>query len=350
MATDPTIHGAAATVSAEDRAFCDQILPQVSRTFALSISLLPESLCDAVRAAYLLCRIVDTIEDDTSVPLEVRRPIFAEFDALMRDDTRDVTPFEASAEVFQGEWAEAALCSRAGATFRCFRALDSAQREAIRPSVLEMSRGMQEYAERMVEAPLASIADLADLERYCYFVAGTVGELLTPLFLLHAPAADAEIEAAVRERAVSFGLGLQLVNIVKDVADDLERGICFVPRQLLADFGVPVEELLEERQREAGLAVIRSICKVARRHLENARAYTLLWPASASSVRLFCAVPLALALGTLTVVERGEDTLRRGRNPKVSRDFVTRIIADAQFVVGDDAQLQSYFDAASLAG
>ncbi|MCA9521536.1 MAG: phytoene/squalene synthase family protein [Myxococcales bacterium] len=347
MPPDST-HGAApSAASPEDRAFCDEILPRVSRTFALSISMLPESLRDAVRAAYLLCRIVDTIEDDTSVPLEVRRPIFAEFDALMRDDARDPTAFEASAEVFRGEWAEAALCSRAGATFRSFRGLSEAQREAIRPSVLEMSHGMQQYVERMVEAPLASIADLTDLERYCYFVAGTVGELLTPLFLLDNPGISAELESSLRERAVSFGLGLQLVNIVKDVADDLERGICFVPRELLSSFGLSVHELLDERQREAGLAVVRAICRVARTHLERAREYTCLWPTSASAVRLFCAVPLALALGTLGVVEQGDDTLRAGRNPKVSREFVTRLIADAQFVVRDDGQLLAYFESAA---
>jgi len=59
----PCATDAAEWATADDRAFCQAALPRVSRTFALSIEGLPETLRDAVRAAYLLCRVVDTVED-----------------------------------------------------------------------------------------------------------------------------------------------------------------------------------------------------------------------------------------------------------------------------------------------
>ena len=53
--------------SVDDWQFCSDILPRVSRTFALSIAALPEALRDAIRVAYLLCRVVDTVEDDETL-------------------------------------------------------------------------------------------------------------------------------------------------------------------------------------------------------------------------------------------------------------------------------------------
>src|SRR5690606_20059138 len=127
----------------------------------------------------------------------------------------------------------------------------------------------------------------------------------------------------------------------KDVATDLERGDVFLPVELAQQHGVALEDLLEPAHREAGLAVVRAVCARARRHLENAERYTLAWPASkGAEVRLFCAVPLALALATIAEVEAGHDTLRAGVTPKVSRRFVAEVLGGAREAVTNDAALQ----------
>ena len=72
-----------------DRRFCKRLLPRVSRTFALSIEALPDSLREAVRTAYLLCRVVDTVEDAPRLSLEERVRRFDVFDALLADDQGD---------------------------------------------------------------------------------------------------------------------------------------------------------------------------------------------------------------------------------------------------------------------
>ena len=180
------------------------------------------------------------------------------------------------------------------------------------------------------------LADLDDLERYCYFVAGTVGNMLTELFEPTMPSLPAEVRLSLRERAVSFGLGLQMVNVVKDVATDFtERRACFLPMRLAREHGLELDRLLDPAMREAGLAVISAVCARAREHLHRAEEYVALWPTAGDGgeagqpVRLFCAVPLALALATLRVVARGEDTLRKDVTPKVSRATVAAILAQA---------------------
>ncbi len=345
----------AGRTEAADRAFCVALLPQVSRTFAISIEGLPDPLRDAVRVAYLLCRAVDTIEDEPRMAPADRAVLFDAFDALLADDTIDPAPFESlCARARLGAGApDGELCRGAGAVFRAFRRLPLAQRQAIRPHVQEMSSGMRAYCARADAAGGAlRLDDLEDLERYCYFVAGTVGNLLTALFEPAVPALSEAARAAVRARAVSFGLGLQMVNIVKDVAEDLERGVCFLPASLAEAQGVSLERILEPGARAAGLAVLGAVCERARRHLARAREYVLLWPAAgptgrkedgAVAVRLFCTVPLALALATLREVETGPDTLRPGATPKVSRAFVAKLLVQAGWAVPSDARLDALF-------
>ncbi|HHH28434.1 MAG TPA: NAD-dependent epimerase/dehydratase family protein [Polyangiaceae bacterium] len=322
--------------SPEDWQFCDAMLPKVSRTFALSIMALPSSMRAAVRLAYLLCRAVDTIEDDAVVKGAARERLYDEFDRLMANDERDPSDFESMcAEVELGKGTDdQILCEGAGSIFRCFRSLDPKQRAAIRPHVEEMSRGMREFTRRADAVGKLRLRDLEELERYCYFVAGTVGKLLTALFELEVPGLPSHILTPLRARAVSFGLGLQIVNIVKDVAEDHMRGDCFLPEQLAEGEGITLDTILLPENREAGLRVVRAVCARAREHLQSAEEYTLLWPAEeAESVRLFCVVPLVLALATLREVEEGDTTLRPGQKPKISRDAVMQIWADAQHAV-----------------
>jgi len=330
-----------------DLAFCEEVLPRVSRTFALSIATLPESLREIVRVSYLLCRIVDTVEDDARVEWRVRSSLFDEFDALMGDDARLPKGFESECvAVALGDVSAAdhELATRAGAVFRVFRAQPAELRAAVRPHILEMSRGMREYAARAAREGRLRIVDMADLERYCYFVAGTVGKLLTALFERVVPSMSAHALAETRARAVSFGLALQMVNIVKDVAEDHARGDCFLPLDRAEAHGVSLDELLAPERRDAALAVVGDVCAQARVNLRRAREYTALWPArEGRDVRLFCAVPLALALATLHEVEHGGDALRADVKPKVSREVVWRAFADVQLAVGDDTHLRWMF-------
>ena len=328
--------------SAQDQKFCQRMLPAVSRTFALSIEALPPGLRDAVRTAYLLCRVVDSVEDATGLQQPAREQLFDHFDRTMSDDTVDPR------EAFEAPWSAAGgqviededrLCRDAGAVFRVFRALPREQRDVIRPRVLEMSGGMREYTARAAAAGQLRLSDLDDLERYCYFVAGTVGRLLTGLFLQQVPVSP-ELRQAIEAHAVRFGLGLQLVNIVKDVAEDHPRGACFLPQSVARQHGVDLDRVLEPSQRTRALALMRAVCARARQHLAAAETYTALWPMPAGEpVRLFCLVPLAFAVATLVEVERGHDTLRPGATPKISRLTVARLLVESRGAAQDNRAL-----------
>ncbi|MFH1131330.1 MAG: phytoene/squalene synthase family protein [Pseudomonadota bacterium] len=331
-------------IASKDQAFCVALLPKVSRTFALSIEGLPEVLRDAVRTAYLLCRVVDTIEDDNNTTGKERQVLFDLFDAALENDNDDPSVFEDKCrDVKLGDKSsERELCYGVGAVFRIFRNLPSTQRDAIRGPVKEMSEGMREYSMRFDEAGSLYIWDLEDLERYCYYVAGTVGKLLTALFEQVVPLHSAQMRERAWSRAVSFGLGLQMVNIVKDVGTDFDRGVCFLPQSLARRHGVVLENVLDPEQRESVLGIVRAVCDRAREHLKRAYEYTMVWPLpEGAAVRLFCVVPLALAMATLKEVEKGTDTLCPGKTPKVSRRTVYAILSGAKQAISTDHGLDS---------
>ncbi len=332
---------------ATDAAFCEAMLPKVSRTFALSIEQLPVELRDTVRTAYLLCRLVDTIEDDAKLQPADRENLFDLFGEVLTDDARSWAGLESAARRHDlGEDAEAELALGSGTVLRVFRALPAAQRRVVRRRILEMQGGMRTYCKRADIAGRLRISDLEDLECYCYFVAGTVGKLLTDLFVLAVPNLDVAKRQVAADCAVSFGLGLQMVNIVKDVAEDLERGVCYLPEILAAGQGIRLEQILEPAHRDKGLEIIARVCERACSHLERAKTYTLAWPSGGvgEQVRLFCAVPLVLALATLAEVQKSGDTLVPGATPKLDRKAVADLLMRVQEAVKDDAALTALLD------
>lgn len=334
-------------VADADEGFCIEILPEVSRTFALSIELLPEALREPVRLGYLLCRVADTLEDDPCLTQAAREDLFDAFLSALDGSAEDADVFEALVRISRvGTGAERRLALHTGAVLRRLRRQDPDVRADLLGPVRTMVDGMRAYTRRVDVEGRLRLRDIPDLERYCYFVAGTVGELLTPLFLRTCPL-DGDARRHAEDRAVAFGLGLQLVNIVKDCAEDQQRGVCFLPVEVADRHGVAIDQLLDPDHREAAMAVVSDVVGVARDHLARAVGYTAAWPADGahgSDVRLFCLVPLLLAVETLGVVVAGQDTLVPGATPKVSRAVVERVVQEAHAASRDDTALATLLD------
>ena len=340
--------GATTKVSDQDRGFCRESLLAVSRTFARPIEMLPGDLGTAVTCGYLLCRIADTVEDNEFFSIEERDVRYAAFlEAL--DGAADgpaVARFEALFHDVDGDPAELELCRNLSRVLRVFRALPEAMQQKTSRWVAEMTRGMQIYSHREPgEDGLTAVFTLSDLERYCYFVAGTVGHMLTDLFVESIGEAGGATEMALRERAESFGLGLQLVNILKDVTDDRARDVSYVPRTNAAQQGIGLEDLLDPDNREAAHAAVSPLFARAQDHLDEALEYTLAIPAEHTAVRLFCLLPLWMAVRTL-VHARGNDAMFvAGRPVKIARSEVEQLIADCLASARDDETLRSHYDA-----
>jgi farnesyl-diphosphate farnesyltransferase len=302
----------------------DLLLERTSRTFALSIPLLPEPTRREVTIAYLLFRIADTFEDCFSWPRDRRIEALERFCALLRltDGPTAAAPgaegqgaaesWVIEARQLASRWAVEMPVSHDGyrelleetpQVLQEYASLRAEARGLIGRHTVRTATGMARYVAGTGDDGRLQLQTLQDLRDYCYVVAGIVGEMLTELFLLGRPTLRS-IGPYLRERSRAFGEGLQLVNILKDSATDIREGRAYIPA-----------------------AVQRAeVFDLARLDLEAASEYTLALQSSGAETGLvaFNALPVRLAWATLDRVERG------GPGAKISRAEVWEIVAELQ--------------------
>ena len=227
----------------------DDLLEKTSRTFALSIPVLPEPTRREVMIAYLLFRIADTFEDAAHWPPDARIAALADFNALLRSYSRD------KAETLSRDWVRREVARHPGYqelmaevpfVLDSFFALSPGAVDPIRIHVIRSADGMASIVSRTRDGHL-TLHSIPQLKDYCYIVAGIVGEMLTELFLLDRPGI-ASLAPFLRERAATFGEALQLVNILKDSAVDAEEGRRYLPAE------VPKAEVFALARRDLGAA------------------------------------------------------------------------------------------------
>lgn len=334
--------GETAAVSDDD--FQDHLLQGVSRTFALTIPQLPLALARTVGNAYLLCRIVDTIEDEPELDAITKRQFCEQFVGVVAGA---VAPedFAAALHPRLSERtlpAERELIANTALVMRINAGFTAPQRDAIETCVRIMAEGMADFQDNRSAQGLER---LVNLDRYCYHVAGVVGEMLTRLFCEYSPEIARRREELM-SLSVSFGQGLQMTNILKDVWDDRERGACWLPREVFEASGFDLARLHPDRF-EAGFGEgLGRLIGVAHGHLKDALTYTLLIPAQETGIRNFCLWALGMAVLTLRKINRHRD-FRSGGEVKISRRSVKATIVATRLTVSNDRMLRSLFQFAA---
>jgi farnesyl-diphosphate farnesyltransferase len=327
-----------------DEAYQDEILVHVSRTFALTIPQLPPALRTAVTSAYLLCRIADTIEDEPALSAADTHLYLERFTAVVqgREDAatlaRELLPRLSQSTLP----AERDLVANMQRVMRVVAGFDERQRGAIRRCIEVMSRGMHHFQRT---ASLRGLARSTDLDSYCYYVAGIVGETLTELFCAYSPGAR-EHYARLYALAPSFGQGLQMTNILKDVWEDRRRGACWLPQEVFTRHGVELAGLAPGRTDARFHAGMLELIGVAHRHLRNALEFTLLIPGEETGIRLFCLWALGLAALTLRRIQLTPG-FTAGAEVKVSRSAVMMTRTLTGLAVRNDRVLRQLFERAA---
>ncbi len=314
-------------------------LQGVSRTFALTIPVLPMPLQRAVANAYLLCRIIDTIEDEPTLDAPTKRyfcDLFCEVVAGQHDpcDFAHQLSERLSDHCLA---AERDLVRSTAQVIAVTHSLHHNQRQAMQRCIAIMSRGMADFQER---CNLAGLRDISELNHYCYCVAGVVGELLTSLFCDHSPTI-AKQRDRLMSLAIAFGQGLQMTNILKDQWEDRQRGTCWLPQDLFADLGVDLSTIAAHDH--AFRLGINQLIAITRSHLRQALTYTLLIPRQETGIRCFCLWALGMAVLTLRNIHRRKH-FRHGRHVKISRLSVRTIMWGSRRLVGHDQLLTWLFN------
>jgi len=310
-----------------DEVYQDHILPHVSRTFALTIPQLPPGLRTAVTCAYLLCRIADTIEDEPALSPPETLAFLQRFSAVLagHGDARELAR-EIEARLSDRTLAtERELVCNMERVLGVLASLNAAQRAAIQRCVELMCQGMPRF---QFSASLKGLARSTDLDDYCYYVAGVVGEMLTDLFCDYSPQI-ARQRPALSAIAASFAQGLQMTNILKDVWEDRSRGVSWLPQEVFTRHGVDLAQVSSEPHDPRYGAGFLELVGVAHAHLRNALDYTLLIPSKEMGIRRFCLWAIGLAVLTLRKIQLNP-RFTAGAQVKVTRTAVamTRLFTD----------------------
>lgn len=313
------------------------LLEKGSRTFALTIPLLPPPLRDAMGVAYLLMRAADTLEDTEGWSREHRIDCLLRFATITRggcaplacsDLLRQVGDLDCVPDAGHRE-VLAELPFLAGQLAE----LPTELQAPILVHVERVARRMAVWVDAHDDQERLELVRLRDLDDYCYAVAGIVGEMITDLVAAWDPSLPPSIERGLQATAVDFGVGLQLVNILKDSWRDAQAGRRYVPRGFLPEADGSEPERLDP------------IVQLAFDRLSRGIEYTMLLPVQHQGVRRFCLLPLLLAGDSLLEVRRRADELFTGADVKMDRAAVLERVSETLECAGDDDAIRALWAA-----
>jgi len=301
-----------------DLVYQKTILGSVSRTFALTIPLLPPKIEKVVGNTYLLCRIVDTIEDAVDLSPASKQAL----SKLFLDAVLEKIPVSSFVEPClialknYGNQDELDLISHTPTVLRILQTCSIADQAAVSRCISIMSDGMSHFHNKQTQAGLK---DLQEFEQYCYVVAGVVGELLTTIFSNHSPQFAKHIQGK-EDLAIAFGQALQMTNILKDSSEDRARGVSWKPAN------ISQTELLS----------------IAYQKLQDSLRYILLIPKQEIGIRQFCFLAFGLAAMTLSKIANRQQFTHKDA-VKLSRHTVMAFYGFTKIASASDFLMKAFF-------
>ena len=344
-------------IAGEPFTVCRDLLPSVSRTFALTIGVLPGQLRRPVTVAYILCRMAETLEDATTSDPARRVEGLETLAGVLADRRADSAALSAALEPFVGlacrDESGMRLLQTRRPVFDAYTRLEAADRLILSRWIQALATGMAAFVDRERRrsdqaAPVGTVRHILatrdELRAYAWYVAGTVGHLLTELFELRFYRGGWPGDR-LHGLASPFGLGLQFTNILQDLADDRRRGWSYVPEDLARAEGTAIERLDAPEEREAAMRVVAHLVREASVYLDRAMEYTELLPRGAPRVRLFCVWPVFFAVRTLARIWGDESVVTGGAKVRITREEVRSVIGSTTALCLTNAGLDRLYQA-----
>lgn len=324
--------------------YCVDMLPRVSRTFAPTIRMLPHGLSLQVTVAYLLCRIADTVEDSAALSVSQKREMLDSYANIFRyHDENALGKFMDMVPFLPQETPDDELVYQFPDVYDVFNTFSPVMRKHIARWVIEMSMGMGKFAQSALRKRFTFLDTMKELDEYTYYVAGTVGYLLTELFSYYSKKITPSIKDKLEGLAESFGKGLQLVNIIRDMKNDLTRGQSYIPEELLLKYNLDRESIFREENAARAEKLFNELIQSAVDHLDRALDYVTHIPKDERRIRLFCMLPLFWALRTLQLIQQNTMGLLKNDKIKISHTIIRNEYYLAFFTVFSDRLMRWHY-------
>ncbi len=310
----------------------NDLLRATSRSFYLTLRVLPSAIRPQIGLAYLLARTADTIADTEIIPLNQR------LDCLQKLRERILAANPASLDLHdvagkQGAAEEKLLLERIGDSLNALQKFSAQDQKYIRDVLAIITSGQELDLKRFAppksaapgSTPIIALETAAELDDYTYRVAGCVGEFWTKICRAHLfPDVRLDLDQFL-VNGVRFGKGLQLLNILRDLPADLKKGRCYLPMAKLEEFKLSPHTLMSPANESRFLPLYHEYLDKTEEHLRAGWDYTNALPASQIRVRLACAWPILIGVRTIERL-RAAGVIELQQRVKIPRAEIRRIM------------------------
>jgi farnesyl-diphosphate farnesyltransferase len=323
------------------------LLKSVSRSFYLTLRILPTGMRDPIGLAYLLARAADTIADTSLISPQRRLELLLSLRAQVNGAPDDGALARIAGEVAgqQAQPDERALLESLSAALAILPQLGGPDQAAVCDIVTTLSTGMEFDLRTFPDetsGEIVALKEYDELDRYTYLVAGCVGEFWTTMTYEHMPGTLTAAPDTMLPLGVRFGKALQMTNVLRDCARDLRIGRCYLPESMLARHGLTPRDLLQPESSARARPVLFELLRVSLALFQDAVDYTLAIPSGAIRLRLACLWPIMIGLDTLVLLARNDAWLDPGKISKIRRNDVYRIMAASLPMVASNGMLRAW--------
>jgi farnesyl-diphosphate farnesyltransferase len=325
--------------------YCIEMLPKVSRTFAPTIRKLPRPLILQLTVAYLLCRIADTIEDSVFLTIKQKQNLLGHYAGILSKENAatELKTFMKKINTLPQEGADDELLHNVPLILSVYNTFPQKVRIGMSTWVVEMVAGMRTYVQSKYSPSQNFLKTLDELDEYIYYVAGTVGNLVTTLFSHYSHHINRKIAQQLKKYAESFGKGLQMVNIIRDMPEDWKNNRSYIPNDLLKEYNVTRQSIFNRNNIQRSKKMLEALIDMALSYLDSGRQYIVAIPKAERHMRLSCMLPLFWALQTLRAVKKNINRFFTKEKIKISRTIIRKELCLAYITVFSNRLIERRF-------
>ena len=300
----------------------DKLLETTSRSFYPTLKYLPKKVRGQIGLLYLLARLADTIADSKHGEADILLELLAKYNDVAQGRETALPDFSELAEI-QTNPSEAELLLNADDVIQGLQEYDEGDQKRIL-ECLEVIVGGQildlhRFGTAMEGGGISSLTSDEELDDYTYRVAGCVGTFWSKMSLAHLMTLSPEKEKIFLEKGIRFGKALQMINILRDIPEDLRFGRCYIPSEALAEHGLVPDDLLSDSNLEAFRPLYDAYLDLTNDHLEAATDYIRMLPDKQFRLKASCMLPVLIGQRTVTLLRTG-NILDSDERIKVTRD------------------------------
>jgi farnesyl-diphosphate farnesyltransferase len=300
----------------------DTLLETTSRSFYPTLKYLPKKIRGQIGLLYLLARVADTIADTKHGETDFLTDLLQKYNQVAQGRSSEVPDFTGLANLQTNEH-EAELLRNVDDVIEGLKIYSKEDQKRILECLDTIVGGqildLQRFGPANEGGKISSLDSNQELDDYTFKVAGCVGVFWTEMSLAHVTSISSEKEKEFYEKGIRFGKALQMINILRDIPEDLRFGRCYLPGAELEKHGLNPKDLLDHSNIEQFRPLYDEYLDITDQHLEAAVEYIRMLPDGQFRLKAATMLPVLIGQRTVSLLRTG-NILDSDEKIKITRD------------------------------